>query len=166
MESLEALASNPHTWVYTGFFIFVVAIGPKIWRGLAGLLDQRALKIKSDLDMAHRLLDDAQALLGEYQRKLKGAENEATTIKASAKEIADDHLADAREKLDQLLARREKMAIEKIAQAEANAIAEVRKEAIEVAGQATERMVAQLMTDERTSKLVDQAISDLGRRPH
>ena len=166
MEGLHAVVENPHTWVYLGFFIFIVAAGPRIWRAIAGMLDQRALKIKSDLDMAQRLRDEAQALLGEYQRKQKDAQSEAEAIISSAKEIADDQILDARNKLDQLLARREKMAIEKIAQAEAQALAEVRREAIDVATQAARRLVSQQMTEERASKLVDQSIADLSRRAH
>jgi F-type H+-transporting ATPase subunit b len=166
MESLHAIAENPHTWVYLGFAIFIVAAGPRIWRALAAMLDQRALKIKSDLDMAQKLRDEAQALLGEYQRKQKDAQSETEAIVASAKEMADDQIADVRQKLEQLLARREKTALEKIAQAEAQALAEVRREAIDVATLAARRLVAQQMTDEKAERLIDQAIADLSRRAH
>jgi F-type H+-transporting ATPase subunit b len=166
MESLHAIAENPHTWVYLGFFIFVVAAGPRIWRALAGMLDQRALKIKSDLDMAQKLRDEAQALLGEYQRKQKDAAQDSQRIVASAQEMAERQIADSRRKLEQMLARREKMALEKIQQAETQAVADVRREAIDVATRAAERLIAQQMTDERSGRMVDQEISELSRRSH
>ena len=56
---------NPHTWVYLGFFIFLALVGPKLWRALAQMLDRRALKIKSDLDEAQKLLERASRLRPE-----------------------------------------------------------------------------------------------------
>ncbi len=166
MEGLETIVENPHTWVYLGFFIFVAAVGPKIWKALAAMLDQRALKIKSDLDEAQKLRDEAQALLGEYQRKQIDAIAEAQGIIAGARQMAERQVKEAALKLDQMLARREKMAIEKIAQAEAEALSEVRREAIDVATLAAQRLIGQQMTDERASRLIDQAITEVGRQAH
>src|SRR5262249_53507967 len=117
----DAVLHNPHTWVYVGLLIFVVLVGPKIWKVLSTMLDQRALKIKADMDEAQKLKDEAQALLAEYQRKQRDAMREAEDIIANAKSLAGRQIKEAADKLEQNLARREKASLEKIAQAEAQA---------------------------------------------
>ena len=85
MEHEVGFFANPHTWVNIGGLIFLAFAGPKIWKALTQMLDQRAIKIKADLDEAQKLKDEAQALLGEYQRKQKDALREASEIIETAK---------------------------------------------------------------------------------
>lgn len=162
---MEAI-HNPHTWVTIGLIIFLVYAGPKVWRGLGGFLDQRSIKIKADLDEAQKLKDEAQALLAEYQRKQRDALKEAEDIISSAKAQAQREIADAKTNLDASLARREAASLEKIAQAEAQAIAEVRREAVDVATAATTRLIAQVLDDAKSSALIDQSIAEVNRRLH
>jgi F-type H+-transporting ATPase subunit b len=163
---LHAVLENPHTWVYAGFFIFVILLGPKLWRALAQMLDRRALKIKSDLDEAQKLKDEAQALLAEYQRKQRDAMREAEEIIANAKSLAQRQIKDAGKKLEENLARREKASLEKIAQAEAQAVAEVRREAVDVAAAAATRIIRGQMDGTRGSALIDQAIAEVEKKLH
>ena len=157
MEAEHAsIFANPHFWVNIGLLVFLVVAGPKLWKALASVLDQRSLRIKNSLDEAQKLRDEAQALLNEYQRRQKEA----------AKELAEHQTKDAMAALEASMARREKLALEKIAQAEAHAAAEVRREAVEVATAATRTLLAQALTDERSTALVDQSIKELDRKLH
>jgi F-type H+-transporting ATPase subunit b len=158
--------NNPHSWVNLGLLIFLIAAGPKIWRGLAGFLDQRSMKIKADLDEAQKLKDEAQALLAEYQRKQRDALKEAEDIVASAKAQAQREIKEAADNLAASLARRETAALEKIAQAEAQAVAEVRREAVDVATAATTRLIAQVLDESKAGALIDQSIAEVNRRLH
>jgi F-type H+-transporting ATPase subunit b len=157
---------NPHLWVNIALVIFIVVAGPKLWKALASVLDQRSLRIKNSLDEAQKLRDEAQSLLNEYQRRQKEAAKEAEGIIAAAKDLAEHQTKDALAALEASMTRREKLALEKIAQAEAAAAAEVRREAVEVATAATRRLLAQALTDERSTALVDQSIKELDRKLH
>ena len=161
-----AVLHNPHTWVYVGLAIFLVLVGPKIWKALSTILDQRALKIKADLDEAQKLKDEAQALLAEYQRKQRDAMREADDIIANAKSLANRQIKDAAEKLEQSLARREKTSLDKIAQAEAQALAEVRREAVDVATAAAAKLIQAQLDGAKGSALIDQAIAEVGKKLH
>ena len=165
-SGFAAILHNPHTWVYVGLAIFVVLVGPKIWKALATMLDQRSLKIKADLDEAQKLKDEAQALLAEYQRKQRDAMREAEDIIANAKSLAGRQIKEAAEKLEQNLARREKASLEKIAQAEAQALAEVRREAVDVATAAAAKLIQSQLDGAKGSALVDQAIAEVGKKLH
>lgn len=166
MEHEVGFFANPHTWVNIGGLIFLAFAGPKIWKALTQMLDQRAIKIKADLDEAQKLKDEAQALLGEYQRKQKDALREAAEIIETAKVVAQRQAKDAAANLEAAFARREKLSLEKIAQAEAAAIAEVRREAVDVASAAARKLIAASLDDTRASALVDAAIKDVNQRLH
>ncbi len=163
---LHAILENPHTWVYLGFLIFAVLAGPKLWKALAQMLDRRSLKIKSDLDEAQKLKDEAQALLAEYQRKQRDAMREAEEIISNAKGLAQRQIKDAGKKLEENLARREKASLEKIAQAEAQALAEVRREAVDVAAAAAARIIQGQIDGVRGGALIDQAIAEVEKKLH
>lgn len=165
-SGFAAILHNPHTWVYVGLAIFVVLVGPKIWKALSTMLDQRSLKIKADLDEAQKLKDEAQALLAEYQRKQRDAMREADDIIANAKSLASRQIKEAAEKLEQNLARREKASLDKIAQAEAQALAEVRREAVDVATAAAAKLIQSQLDGARGSQLIDQAIAEVGKKLH
>ena len=163
---LHAILENPHTWVYLGFLLFAVLAGPKLWKALAQMLDRRSLKIKSDLDEAQKLKDEAQALLAEYQRKQRDAMREAEEIISNAKGLAQRQIKDAGKKLEENLARREKASLEKIAQAEAQALAEVRREAVDVATAAAAKLIQSQLDSGKGSALIDQAIAEVGKKLH
>ena len=103
---------------------------------------QRQARIKSELDEARRLREEAQALLAEFERKGREAETEAEAIIASAKAEAERLAAEAKTRMEDFVARRTKMAEEKIVQAEAQALADVRSAAADAAVAAAEKILA------------------------
>ncbi|MET1027012.1 MAG: F0F1 ATP synthase subunit B [Dongiaceae bacterium] len=163
---MDELFQDPHFWVEIGLAVFLVFAGPKVWRGLTSFLDQRSMKIKADLDEAQKLKDEAQALLAEYQRKQRDALREAEDIITSAKAQAQREIVEAQARLDASLTRRETAALEKIAQAEAQALTEVRREAVDVASAATIRLLGGVLDDGKASALIDQSIAELNRKLH
>jgi F-type H+-transporting ATPase subunit b len=165
-EHGESLLANAHFWVNVGLVLFILLAGRKLWKAMVSGLDQRAIRIKGQLDEAQKLRDEAQALLNEYQRRQKEAAQEAEGILAAAKESAAHHTKDAMAALEASMARREKLALEKIAQAEAHAASEVRREAVEVATAATRKLLEQSLSDDRATALVDQSIKELDRKLH
>ena len=69
------------TWVAFAFVLFVGVLGYLgVHRMITKSLDDRAARIKAELDEARKLKDEAAALLAEYQRKRQAAEGEAQDI--------------------------------------------------------------------------------------
>jgi F-type H+-transporting ATPase subunit b len=129
-------------------------------------LDQRAARIKATLDEAQKLRDEAQKLLADNQRRQRDAVKEAADILAQARDEAARLERDAASHFEALTARREKIALEKIAQAEAQAIAEVRGQAVDLAMAATARLLGEAMNEQRSAALIDAAIADLDKKLH
>lgn len=154
--------SSPEFWVAISFVGFVLLILYfKVPGKIVELLDKRAEAIRQELDEARRLREEAQAILADYQRKAKGAEQEAEEIIRLAKQEAQALAAETRTKLEESLERRTRLAEEKIARAEEQAMDDVRAAAIEVAIAAAEQIIDKKMTPAASAKLVDESIKGL-----
>jgi len=163
---MQELIHDPAFWVAIAFGVFVVLI---VWKARGAILagiDARAERIKAELDEAQRLREEAQKVLAEYKRKQRDAAKEAEDLLASARHEADLLRRQAADDLKQTLARREKAAVEKISQAEANALQEVRAQAVDIAIAATAKLLSENVDPQRDQAMVNQAIRDLGRKLH
>lgn len=151
-------------WVFIGFLLFVLLVGRTAYRVVVAALDDRAQRIKDQVEEATRLAEEAQQLLATYERKQRDAAAEAETVVEMARREAD-RLSDQAEKdLERSLTRREALAFERIAQAEAAAVAEVRAKATEIALEATRRLLVERMSGDRAGILIDEAIKELPKR--
>ncbi|MFO1189446.1 MAG: F0F1 ATP synthase subunit B [Alphaproteobacteria bacterium] len=164
----EAFYQTPEFWVAIAFLIFVALVAKKVGGMVVSGLDARAARIKADIEEAAKLRDEAQALLADYQRRQRQAETEAKDILAAAETEAARMRSESMAQLDAALKRREAMAMDRIARAEAQALAEVRNLAVDVALNATRRLITDGIDAARARALVDDAIKGLaGRiRPH
>jgi F-type H+-transporting ATPase subunit b len=152
-------------WVALGFFVFLgllAYIG--VHRMIVKALDDRAGRIKAELDEARKLKDEAAQLLADYQRKRGEAESEAQEIVAGAKAEAERLAAEAKVKIEEFVSRRTKMAEVKIAQAEAQAAADVRSAAADAAVAAAERILAQQAKGPLAGDLIAKGIEDVRKK--
>jgi F-type H+-transporting ATPase subunit b len=152
-------------WVALGFLVFVgLMLYVGVHRRIARSLDDRAARIKTELDEARKLRDDAAALLADYQRKRQDAEVEAQGIIAGARAEAERMAADAKAKIEEFVARRTQLAETKIAQAEAQAAAEVRGAAAEAAVAAAEKILAREAKGKLAAELIAKGIEDVRKK--
>jgi F-type H+-transporting ATPase subunit b len=152
-------------WVALGFFVFLgllAYIG--VHRMIVKALDDRADRIKAELDEARKLKDEAAQLLADYRRKRGEAESEAQEIIAGAKAEAERLAAEAKVKIEEFVSRRTKMAEVKIAQAEAQAAADVRSAAADAAVAAAERILAQQAKGPLAGDLIAKGIEDVRKK--
>ncbi len=159
------LFADSSFWVAVSFVLFILAL---IYFGVPGrvtqALDARAAQIAQELDEARKLREEAQALLANYQRKQRDAEQEAEEIVTQAKAEAERLATETRQNLAAQLERRTKQAEDKIAQAEAQALREVKDTAAEVAASAARRIISDRIDQGRDAQLIDQDIRSLGTK--
>jgi len=153
---------DPEFWVLLAFVIFLgilVKFGvPKL---ALSALDERSDRIKQALDEAQRLRSEAEAVLAQYQKKRVEAETEARAIIVNARVEAERLAGEAKGKVEEFIARRTKMAESKIAQAEAQALADVRAAAADAAVAAAEKILVQTTHGAAAESLIAKGISDL-----
>jgi F-type H+-transporting ATPase subunit b len=154
-------------WALVALIIFfAIIIYMKVPKTVAGSLDKRAAGIRNELDEARRLREEAEALLSQYQRKAKEAEAEAAGIIEQAKREADALAGEARQRMEDYVASRTKMAEQKIAQAEAQAVQEVRALSADVAVDAAQRILAAKTKGEAGAALIEKSIADVKAKLH
>ncbi|MEO1656358.1 MAG: F0F1 ATP synthase subunit B [Pseudomonadota bacterium] len=153
---------DTNLWVLVGFIIVVGILASQgVGKTVSNALSSRAKTIQDQLDEARTLREDAQKLLADYQKRQRDAEAEAEGIVAQAKADAKAMAAEAKVKMEEQVARRTEAAQERIARAEAQALAEVRAQTADLAIEAA-RGIIQARTDASAQKgLLDRAITDI-----
>jgi F-type H+-transporting ATPase subunit b len=151
-------------WATIALVIFIgIMIYLGVHKTIAKMLDERIRKIEVDLAEAEQLRKEAKALLDDYARRREEAEKEAQSIVDAAREEAFRLTAEAKESLEAMVARREKAVTDKIAQAEAQAIAEVRARSADLAVEAARVVLTRQMAT-KGDALVDQSIKDVASK--
>jgi F-type H+-transporting ATPase subunit b len=157
----------------TDFVVFLAFLGFlgilwyfDVFRRVGGMLDKRAENIRSEIDEARALREEAQTLLASYERKSREVQEQADRIVETAREEAREAGEQAKRDLQIQVERRLAGAEEQIASAEAAAIREIRDRAAQVAVAAAAEVIRERMDEGRQSELVDRAIDTVGERLH
>jgi F-type H+-transporting ATPase subunit b len=169
-------ATGDYPWVSLRNSDFVVLIAFVIFGGilvyfnvpaiLTGLLDKRADTIRTELDNARALREEAQTILAEFERKQKDVQEEAQRIVAQAKSDAEAGARQAKKDLEATIERRLKAAEEQIASAEESAVREVRDRAVQVAVAAAADVIAKGMSAEDSAALIDDSLKVVDAKLH
>jgi F-type H+-transporting ATPase subunit b len=156
---------GPEAWVAIAFLCFLGLLAYLgVHRKLIDSLDHRQARIKGELDEAKRLREEARALLADFERKGREAESEAAAIIASAKAEAERLATEAKARMEDFVTRRTKMAETKIAQAEAQALADVRSAAADAAVTAAEKILSTAAKGKVAVDLLTQGIEDVKKK--
>jgi F-type H+-transporting ATPase subunit b len=153
---------DPEFWVALAFVIFIgVLVKFGVPKMALSALDERSDRIKQALDEAQRLRSEAEAVLAQYQKKRVEAETEARAIIVNARVEAERLAGEAKGKVEEFIARRTKMAESKIAQAEAQALADVRAAAADAAVAAAEKILSDTAKGNVGDDLITQGVQEL-----
>ena len=145
-----------------GLLIFIgIIVYLKVPAMMTKGLDDRADRIRHELDEARNLREEAQKLLAEYQRKREEAEAEADGIVAQAKRDAGHIVEEARAKTEEFVKRREAMAEQKIALAEADAINEVKSRAVDIAIAASAELMGRNMDAKGAADMFKASLGEI-----
>ena len=155
---------DPTFWVLVAFVIFFAAVGKKAYQAITAGLDARTEAIRQEIDEARRLREEAGTVLANTQRQQRKAAEEAEAVVAQARDAAEAIRAEAAEALEATLQRRRDQAIDKIAQAEAAAVKQVREATVDVALAATRRVLSRRLKGKPADALTAAAIKELPKK--
>ncbi|MBZ0164705.1 MAG: F0F1 ATP synthase subunit B [Notoacmeibacter sp.] len=157
--SLATLWATVALVIFLGIFVYLRVPGM-----IGRSLDDRAERIRKELDDARKLREDAQQALAECQRARKEAEQAAADMVAAAKQEADALKAEARQKSEEFVARRTAMAEQKIAQAERDAINDVRARAVDIAVEAARSLLGTKVDEKAAGELFRKSLDEVRTR--
>ena len=146
---------EPEFWVAVSFFIFIgVLVYLGVHKKVANELDTRALWISKELEEVRRLREEAEKLLADTRRKPGDVITEVDDIIALAARQAETLAVETRQSLKEHVERRIKLAEEKIARAEMEAVRELRNDAVDLAIAAAQNLITAKLTPDRANELV------------
>ena len=153
---------NTNFIVSLSFVLFIcILLYLKVPNLLAGLLDKRADGIRTELDEAKKLREEAQTLLASYERKQKEIAKQAERIIKNAKEEAQ-----AQKDLEISIERRMQAAVEQLESAEAAAILEIRDTAISVAVAVAAEVIQNHSKEADQDTFLEKSIIEVSKKLH
>lgn len=155
---------DPTFWVLIAFVIFVGAVFRKAAAKVTGILDARAARISNQIEEAQRLREEAQAMLAHIQRQQRDAEETARDMVENARKQAEELIRNAHDEAEAAAERHKQMAEARIGQLEAQAVAEVRSVAADIAVKATRSLIEQKLDAGTTATLLQGSIDQLPSR--
>lgn len=154
-------------WVAVALFIFLgIAWRMGAFGGLLAGLDNRSRRVRSELDEAKRLREEAARVLADYTARRESAEREAAAIVASAREEAERIAKEAHDRLTDFVARRTAAAESKIAQAEAAAAQQVRAAAADAAIRISESVLRDQLWTGGADDLMARSLGEVRGKLH
>ena len=162
----SSITEDASFWILIAFVTFIGVFGRKAWAAIKKALDGRRDKIQGELDEAQRLREEAQGVLAEYERKRREAEDEAKQMIEQAKLDAERHANDAKRALEETMRRREEAAMQRIQQAETDALREVRETAASLAISATAELIRENLDESRADAMIERSIQELREKLH
>lgn len=144
--------------------VLVLLAWKKIPAAIGRALDSKITLIRDQLAEAETLRKEAEALKAEYEKKAKSADKDRKALLERAQHEADEIVAKAKTDAEALIGRRTKMAEDKIAAEERQAIEQLRTTAAEAATRAAARLIAERHDAKTDEQLVDRAIKEIAGR--
>ncbi len=158
---------NTNFIVLLAFLLFVgVLVYAGVPKMITGMLDARAVQIKTELDEARALREEAKGILATYEKKKKEVQEQADRIVANARTEALEAAEAAKAELKRSIARRMAAAEDRIASAEKEAVRAVRERAVTVAIDVAGEILAKQMTPKAAEASIDVAIAEVGAKLH
>ena len=163
---MEIMLEDPRFWVAVAFVTFIALSYKKVAARTVRSLDDRSAKIKAELDEASRLRAEAEAILQQYRQKQAQYLKEAEGILANAVKDAEKLRSFSEAELKATLDARMKQAVERIAQEEGKAIADVRNHVVDIALAAARALIVEHVSTMPQDELVQLALTDIERKIH
>jgi len=150
-------------WSFIVFVFFLLVLGKFAWKPMIEGLDKREAGIRQAISDAEDNRRKSEALLAEYEQKLKSAEQTVQQMileaRRDAERTSQDLVAKAQKEVDTLRVR----AKEEIRQAKDTALAEVFSSVNAQVVLATEHVLGRALQDGDQDRLVGEALAQIGR---
>lgn len=148
-------------WTLVVFGILLFILARTAWPAILKQVEEREARIRQQLDDAAKANAEAQRLLSEYQSQLARAQAEAQNMLAQGRQagekLREELVSRGRTEQEELLERaRREIALERD-----RALAELRREAVELSIAAATKVIGRNLDTEADRKLVQDYLQNL-----
>jgi len=152
-------ATNEMVWGALSFLILFFVIAKFGYPAIKKSMDARAERIKSTIDDADRVKNEADTILADYQRQLADAKGESARIIEEARQAADKLRQDLKAQAETEVAEIRQRAQEDIRAERDRVLASLRAEVADMAIRAAEKVVEKSLDRETNLALIESFIN-------
>ena len=148
-------------WVAVSFVIFVALVWKRASKAFAEMLDQRTARIRTELDEARSLRDEALAELEVLEKRKAEAVVDVREILENARDTAERIRENAEIDAQETIRRREDQAKAKIKAAEEAIIGDLRASAARLASASAAKIITSRMGGKAGLEMIDESASEI-----
>jgi len=148
-------------WTLLVFGATMLLLAKLAFPRISDALQRRQRAIEDSIDTAERTRAEAEQILAEYRERLKEARGQADEIVQRARQAAESHEHEAKDRGQEILAEASAKAQRDIELATKRALEDIRREVADLTIMATEKVTRKTLDEADQRRLVEQALSEL-----
>ena len=157
--------SNTDFVVAISFVIFIgILIYFKVPKIIIGLLDKRSISIRSEIDEANKLLEEAKSLLAKSEREHKENILKANEIISSAEKTSKQLLEQSKSDIKLAVSRKLENAKKQIETNEKSVLNSIKAEIVESAFLIAEKSLVSKLDKTKLNKINKQSIDEISNK--
>jgi len=148
-------------WVMISFFLFVgLLIYFQIPQKIKATLEENISNIKSQIDEADKLKEDAKNILTEYEKKISNSKAEMKSMITKAGEQAEKNIIKTNQDFHNLMENKKKNAEERIKQLKNQALKDIKNTSIIIAIESVEKLLKNSLDKSKLDKIYMSSIEE------
>ena len=148
-------------WVMVSFIIFIgLLIYFKIPQKIKNILEENIYSIKSQIDEADKLKEDAKNILTEHEKKISNSKKEVESMINKANEEAEKNVLITNKNFHNLMDNRKKNAEERIKQLKNQALKDIKNASVKIAIESVEKLIKNSLDKSKLDKIYTSSIEE------
>ena len=148
-------------WVMVSFFLFIgLLIYFQIPQKIKITLEENISSIKSQINEANKLKEDAKNILIEHEKKISNSKTEVRSMISKAAEDAEKNMIKTNENFHNLMENRKRNAEERIKQLKNQAIKDIKNTSINIAFESIEKLMLNSLDKSKLDKIYSQSVEE------
>jgi F-type H+-transporting ATPase subunit b len=148
-------------WTIVVFLLLLAVLKKFAWPAVLGAVEAREKALEEQLAAAQRSRTEAAELLAEHKKLVADAKSQAHTVMAESRALAEKERAVALEKTKEEQAELLARARREIASERDRAVADLRREAVDLSLAAASKLIGERLGSETDRKLVTEYLATL-----
>tara|TARA_B100000497_G_scaffold121765_1_gene151975 strand:- start:470 stop:967 length:498 start_codon:yes stop_codon:yes gene_type:complete len=148
-------------WVMISFFLFVgLLIYFQIPQKIKTALEENISNIKSQIDEADKLKEDAKNILTEHEKKISNSKAEMKSMISKAGEEAEKNIIKTNQDFHNLMENRKKNAEERIKQLKNQALKDIKNTSVRIAIESVEKLLKNSLDKSKLDKIYMSSVEE------
>jgi F-type H+-transporting ATPase subunit b len=148
-------------WVMISFFLFVgLLIYFQIPQKIKSTLEENISNIKSQIDEADKLKEDAKNILTEHEKKISNSKTEMKSMIDKANEEAEKNVIKVNEDFHNFMENRKKNAEDRVKQLKNQALKDIKNTSVRIAIESVEKLLKNSLDKSKLDKIYTSSIEE------